>query len=203
MDSLAFPHKALTKIVGQPTPLALQRLRTELIANAMAVPSLRGGGINGHLYIILTPAEYDVLSPGVPFVVPVHPGEPEGPLAGGTNAQIAQATSAYDRLVAEADKYILVRNALRALLLEAVEPTYYDILRNRDFGFARVEPLQILQHLTTKFGKVTTNDLRKNLAAHGAAWNPDDPCHKKMLRLDSNESNNGTIRINKRKTDRR
>ena len=175
MDGLAFPHKALTKIVGQPTPLALQRLRTELIANAMAVPSTRGGGINGHLCLLLTDEEYEDLSPGVPFDAPVHPGPVPDHHANATNAQIAQANSAYDRLILDTDKYLLVQNALRAQILEAVEPIYYDILRNRDFGFARVKPIQILQHLQQKFGKVTTSDLRKNLATLGATWNPDDP----------------------------
>ena len=39
-----FPHKVLTAVIGQPTPQALQVLKTELVANAMSVPSARGGG---------------------------------------------------------------------------------------------------------------------------------------------------------------
>ena len=174
MDALAFPHKALTPIVGQPTPLALQRLRTEIIANAMSVPSTRGGGDNGHLCLVLTDLEYANLS-DIPFEIPVHPGQAPMHAANATNAQITSANSAYDRLVTEATTYTLVQNALRALIIEAIEPTYYDILRNRDFGFARVKPLQLLEHFRTKYGKVTTKDLRKNLATLGAAWNPDDP----------------------------
>ena len=174
MDAHAFPHKVLTPIVGQPTPLALQRLRTELIANAMSVPSNRGGGENGHLCLVLPEEELATIS-DTPFEIPVNPGPLPVPGANATNAHIAATNAAYNTLVTEAKEYIHARNALRAMILEAVEPAYYDILRDTNFGYGKVTPLQFLEHFKATYGAVTTKDLRKNLKALGAAWNPDDP----------------------------
>jgi hypothetical protein len=59
----AFPHRILTTpVVGTPTPTSLMLLKTEIIANAMAVPSARGGGLHGHLSLIVSTAEYFMLT---------------------------------------------------------------------------------------------------------------------------------------------
>jgi len=41
--TLAFPHLALTKIIGQPTNTSITLLTREIYANARTIPSLQGG----------------------------------------------------------------------------------------------------------------------------------------------------------------
>ena len=58
-----FTHDPLTKIHGEPTFTTLKNLKDELRANASSVPSNLGGGLHGHLGLILTPAEYANVTP--------------------------------------------------------------------------------------------------------------------------------------------
>ena len=68
-----FPHPLLTPIEGKPTAFTVTRLRKELFANARSVPSARGGGLHGHLAILLSEADY-FTRVGIAFDVPLHPG---------------------------------------------------------------------------------------------------------------------------------
>ena len=47
----------LTKIQGIPTHEPLRRIKNEIKANAASVPSDLGGGVHGHLGLILTVQE--------------------------------------------------------------------------------------------------------------------------------------------------
>ena len=85
-----FPFESLTPIAGKPTNTTLQLLQRQLFTNARSVPSARGGGLHGHLAILLSDAEY-IARVGVAFEVPLHPGPP--PDAVGTAAAIAVAMS--------------------------------------------------------------------------------------------------------------
>ena len=53
-----FQHKVLTKVHGQPSYESLQILSTELKANAASVPSTLGGGLYGHLGLVLSLERY-------------------------------------------------------------------------------------------------------------------------------------------------
>ena len=62
-----FQYPTLTKIHGEPTAEA------ELKANARSVYSDLGGGRHGHLFLVLTPEQFNSTS-STPFVRPEHPG---------------------------------------------------------------------------------------------------------------------------------
>ena len=68
-----FELKDLTPICGEPTADGLLRLSNELKSNARSVMSHLGGRNHGHLGLILSPAEYALLS-NTPFERPDHPG---------------------------------------------------------------------------------------------------------------------------------
>ena len=68
-----FEFPTLTKIHGEPNYESLKTIKNELSSNATSVTSDLGGGAHGHLGLLLTPAEYAVVSP-VPYVRPGHPG---------------------------------------------------------------------------------------------------------------------------------
>ena len=85
-----FHHKVLTKVFGKPTYESLQTLETEIKVNAGSVPSTAGGGANGHLGMILSPARYATLQGTIAWVQPANPGAFVPPLLG-TAAQIEAA----------------------------------------------------------------------------------------------------------------
>ena len=68
----SFEFPTLTKIQGEPTYATLKKIKDELKANATTVPTDLGRA-NGHLGLVLTPAEYANVS-AVNYVRPVHPG---------------------------------------------------------------------------------------------------------------------------------
>ncbi|KAG7348799.1 hypothetical protein IV203_011396 [Nitzschia inconspicua] len=59
-------------------------------------------------------------------------------------------------------------------ILTAVEPIFYHEPQDKEFGFADVTPLQLLNHLTTRYGKITQQDLKENREELRAPWNPNE-----------------------------
>ena len=82
-----FDHKKLTPISGEPTFQTLKDLKDELRANAASVPSDLGGGIYGHLGLVLSAAEYAPITPQA-YIRPADPGA----------LQIAHGTPVHDAL---------------------------------------------------------------------------------------------------------
>src|SRR5688500_7301577 len=84
-----FQHKVLTRVHGKPTFETLKVLLDELKANASSVPTTLGGGMYGHLGLVISPTRYATLT-ATPFVRPANPG-PFTPPAAGTGPQIQAA----------------------------------------------------------------------------------------------------------------
>jgi hypothetical protein len=66
--------RTVTKVNGPPTSNDLNLLEEELIAIATSIPSVLGGGMNGHAGMLLSDINYATMAPGSLFVVPVNPG---------------------------------------------------------------------------------------------------------------------------------
>ena len=62
-----FEYADLTAIVGEPTYDTLKLLLNQLKANARAVRTTLGGGNHGHLGLLLSPQQYEIIAPGTPF----------------------------------------------------------------------------------------------------------------------------------------
>ncbi len=67
--------RTVTKVNGPPTSNDLNLLKEELIVIAASIPSVLGGGMNGHAGMLLSDIDYATMAPGsLLFVVPVNPG---------------------------------------------------------------------------------------------------------------------------------
>ena len=75
-QALTLPVSPLTPLDpnARPTVEAVRLLRGELYENAASVRSQYGGGQNGLLGMLMPPAEYETIAPGMPFELP-----PDGP----------------------------------------------------------------------------------------------------------------------------
>ena len=67
------------KITGMPTYTSLKQLRQSIKTNAASVDTIFGGGIHGHLGLVVLPQVYNLIVPPVnpnvnAWVDPVHPG---------------------------------------------------------------------------------------------------------------------------------
>ena len=67
-----FEYSVLRKISGQPTYAALGRVKIELLANATRVSCNLGGGVHGHLGLVLSNFKYVELSQ-TSYVQPIQP----------------------------------------------------------------------------------------------------------------------------------
>jgi hypothetical protein len=181
-DTIPFPHPELTPITGKPTAATIKQLKKQVYANARSVYSDLGGGLNGHLGVVMATAPY-VLRAGQVFVAPIHPGPQAQHAANATQAQIIAADRAYDRNKTEFAKYNTVRESLKQQILTAVSPIYYQDLEDDDFGYADVTVPTILTHLTTTYGQLTAADLENNRSKLTEQWNPDEPIEDLWKRI--------------------
>lgn len=164
-----FPHPTLTPITGKPSAHSLLRLKRELTANAISVPSNCG-----HLILLMDAQDYLLVSNGNVFDVPNHPGNAPTHANNASTAAIHAADTAYNRELAEFRIFTATQNALKQQILTAVEEPYYDALMDPVYGYADVTPRELLNHLMDTYGKKSPKDLERNREMVKAPWNPDE-----------------------------
>ena len=172
--SFAFPHPELTPLKGKPNNSSLAVLRREAYANALAVPSHRGGGHHGHLGLLLSPEDY-LTRAGTAFQPPPSPGPAPVHPAGATDGQIREVNRQYLVDVEEFDRHHALTQELKRQIIKAVPPVYLQALEDTIFGFSGVTPAAMLKHLSTKYGIYTPLNMEQNRARLSADWNVDDP----------------------------
>jgi hypothetical protein len=171
-SKFTFPHETLTPIDGKPTNTTLQLLQRQVYTNARSVPSTRGGGLHGHLAMVMSDADY-LARAGIPFDVPVHPGPAPPPI--GAAAVIAVSLRIYTEAINEATTYNNLSSALTAQILNAVNPSFLSALEDPVFGFSDVSPRTMIDHLRLEYGTLTPEELEINRAALSETWNFDAP----------------------------
>jgi hypothetical protein len=159
---------------SKPTYTTLTTFRNAINTNALSIPSIRGGGDLGHLSLVLEPADYLIVS-GVAFTLPAHPGAAATHAAGATASEISETNRQHQILLNEQAVYLNTRQALQKQILAKVHPTYIESLRHPITQFSQVTPLQILTHLWTTYGAVSTEDLSANWTRMNTPWNPPTP----------------------------
>ena len=167
-----FPHEMLTPIPGKPINTTLQLLQHQLFTNTRSVPSTRGGGLHGHLAMVLNDTDYLALV-GVHFVIPVHPGPPPPPV--GSSAAIAIALRIHTEAIDDATRWNNLSAALTAQIINAVNSIFLSALEDPIFGFSYITPRTMLTRLGNEYGTLTPEELESNRAALSEPWNFDDP----------------------------
>jgi hypothetical protein len=148
-----FEYPELTKIHGEPNSESLFTLRNELKANAQSVHSNLSDGAHGHLALVLTDAQYLLLT-NVAFVIPVHPGTLQVP-AGTTAPMIAATKEAHHEQLRLFREVQGVEKALIQQIVKAVEAPYLAAIRDRGSNSLRGPIKSILTHLQTLYGRVS------------------------------------------------
>jgi len=99
-----------------------------LKANACSVSSNLGGGLHGLLALVLSPAQFDLIS-DVPFVRPVHPG----PLVIPAGTTAAMSTILRDQHAEALRQFREVQSVEKALIKQtvaAIDETYFAVTRS-------------------------------------------------------------------------
>jgi hypothetical protein len=168
--SYILPHDPLTPVTT-PTPEVVRRLREELYANAQSVVTTLGGGRHGHLGMIMPAADYTKLSNGGAEYI--FPTEPPIPTYSKKEKKNRQQSTLFDMAMDTYKEASALHNQLKAQLLQAIPTCYRAVLAQRTIGYANVTPQAILAHMLKRYGKITPQDLTKNIKALEAPWDPD------------------------------
>jgi hypothetical protein len=169
-----FPNPVLPKIDHKPTFEDIQVTTRLLNANAIAVPSMVGGGAHRHLGVIMTQVEYATIS-ATPSVEPFNPGaiptNPEGTNTVDTS-QIARMHDEFHRIYTS---MINVDQALKRIMLEAYDNMYTSQLEDYLLQYANRSAHQVLMHLKQTYGFTNLTHLTYNYNKMTASINFQDP----------------------------
>jgi hypothetical protein len=169
---LTFPHPILTKIVNSQNNASIQGLQKVLYANAHAIHSTLGGGSNGHLALVMAPADYLLCTLVIAFTTaPVHAGNAPVHPDNATQHQITENNRQFSHDWHGFYFYTSVREELKKQLLNALPNCYLSILEDPIFGYADVTYPTMLSHLQTEYAQITNEDIELNRSKLSADWN--------------------------------
>jgi len=72
-------------------------------------------------------------------------------------------------------RYSQIREALCQQILTAIDPTYYNVLKDATFGYADLTVVSLLSHLEITYATLSADDLEFNHMHLADAWTPDEP----------------------------
>jgi hypothetical protein len=101
-----------------------------------------------------------------------HPGDGPDHGANHSAARMVETNRTYDKKLKKFDIYTALEASLKRQLLEAIRPIDVDALNDNLYGFALSSTYDILQHLRTTHGKITPENLCKNLLELDRKWQP-------------------------------
>ena len=154
-----FEIKKATKINGEPTFDSLRKLHNELKINAQTIPSTRGGGAHGHLGLVLSAVDYQLITLQ-PFIRPNDPGDFTLPLNQNyTVEQITLLRETHREQRAEYDKVATVEIALKTFLVQAIDEDYLLEIRNSITRKLEGTIPIIIERLFATYGNLTSKKL--------------------------------------------
>ena len=167
-----FPH--LSKISGEPDYKSLKALKKQLKANAIAVVSNLGGGGYGHLGLVLTPAEYQLVSQTAYVRLP-HPG-PLNIVPGTAHHEAVRLREEHHESIRVFHETLQVEQTLKKQIVASIEPEYLRELRDENTNTITMTISGILNHLFTHYGQVDANVLdTEEQTLKSYVWNINDP----------------------------
>jgi hypothetical protein len=109
-----FPHPVLPSVTGEPDYHPLHSIQKMLRANARSIDTHLGGGAFGHLGVIISDADYEMISRLNAWENPEFPGwAPTAIEGGGTSAQISAAKHLWEEATTDFKTYNTVQSPLK------------------------------------------------------------------------------------------
>ena len=169
-----FKTSSLTKIDGPPTHSDMDDIRDEIYRNCLAVKSIFGGGKHGCMGMMMADDLY-LVEAGEAFVVPVSEGSYPNFPAGADEDAKKRETAAFIKREKAIKTVEVMKELLRNLILEAVDPAYYAELEHRIYQYDHVEPRDLLHHLVKHYAKIDDQMIEDNYASFTEAPDLTEP----------------------------
>jgi hypothetical protein len=175
----SFPHPAIPTVQGESDYQTIHAIRKSLQANSRAIDTHLGGGTLGHLGPIVSDVSYAIIAPATDasptlWIIPQAPGRAPANTHG-TAAQISAAHHIWEEDVQTYRTYTSVQQALEKQIISVFEPIYVDVLNDNMVGFANISARDMLDHLFSTYGNITSVDLEINFEHMRRAWDPQQP----------------------------
>ena len=158
---------------SRPSYTSITKFREAIAGQALAIPSSQT--TLGHLALVISTADFKSVNSNVAYVNLVNPGPNLTVAPGATAAQTKEATRLHDIATTNYQVYINTRTHLRNQIIHSVPDKYVSVLKHRLTHYSNRSPLELLEHLTTTYGAVTSDDLTANYARMTAQWTPPTP----------------------------
>jgi hypothetical protein len=155
-----FPVKILPLINGEPDYDAINHMVQTLYGNAASLSTTLGGGAHGHIGIIMTPPLYATLT-ATPYAAPMDPGAlPNIPHNASTATRELLRTEHHEERRVY-DNHNNMDDALKAQVIDTIQDTYINEMRNKYTGYLGVTTRDLLDHLLDRYGKITPADIEE------------------------------------------
>ena len=168
----------LSTETSKPTYTSIYHFLDKLLENASAVP-YPGTNI-GHISLVLTDPEFIAINQTAFIPPPIDPG----PIAtiptqatgvNPTAAIIAQAQRNHTIQTCIYNTYIDTKQLLRNIIINKVHDKYINPLKHRITKYNNVDPITIITHLKTNYGRIQLSDKTANSKKMSTPWNPPTP----------------------------
>ena len=160
-----------TKIHGQPTDHDVTLLEKKLIAIAATIPSTLGGGNHGHAGLIVEPAKYLTMTGGTAFIQPGNPGiYPAGLAPNAAAGTRAREEAEHKELIAQYEIHKGVEQALKDIIIQAVDEDYLLEIEDETLGFLNETPRNMIIHLRNRGGALDFADTKTLLTERDQEW---------------------------------
>jgi hypothetical protein len=157
----------VTKVNGQPTNNDLDLLEEELIAIAASIPTVLGGGLNGHAGVLLSDVDYATMETDTPIEAPLNPSVyPIGVTAGNRSRMEAK----HKKQINQFHTFAGVGIGLKDLILKAIDKDYLLEIKHKCVAFLNVTAAQMLTHLRNRWGVVDFVDITALMSECDAPW---------------------------------
>ena len=163
-DAIAsgFPHPVLPRIDETPARADIDMAQEMQTENAASRPSTRGGGIHGHLAMVVPPERYAVEYSNIAYIWEVNPGEGLVFPANVTAASERTLENDYSSSASVFQYQTRTHTALKNQLYRQYPKKYWTGLIKPGRGIATVSLLEMYTHLYSNFGQITDRDLEES-----------------------------------------
>ena len=158
-----FETSTLPVVADEPNFEAIRKWHNMLKANAMKVHTSLFGGQHGYLALLISPADYALISPAA-VVRPAHPGPLLIP-AGTTQHMAMTMKDAHKEALRIFREMNAVEAALQQMLVEAIDPIYIEAIRDRATNSINLPIYDIIQYLYDTYGDIRPETLEEEREA--------------------------------------
>ena len=175
----SFPEVPV-KINGIPTYTTLKQLRQTIKTNAASVDTIYGGGMHGHLGLVVPPHVYNLIVPQVnppinAWIDPVHPGLAPAYPPNATDEQMETIRAEHKEQLRCWRLCGNVNKALQQQVINSIDPIYIRALRHQHTGYTHLLVRDLLHYLFQHYGRILPHALADNDKQFRKAWDPSSP----------------------------